>query len=132
MDCNLDKKLLMCKFTPSGACCLRRDLKSLRTIQRLQNEEAALITKRIRAILFPWNFEKVRIILNTQRVESLEKGVQEILGKIVKVETINILFSQSSAYERLSKMNYQKSSEKIAEKKGNKIIQWRKQRKGIL
>ena len=117
---SLNKKQLLNELTASGACRMRRDLASLKKIKRAQGQSEIILTKSLRAALFPWDKAKIRSILSGE-IKTVESGMPLILGKIVPLDLINSLFSKSSAYQRLSKMDYEKTSEYVVRKRNENV-----------
>jgi hypothetical protein len=114
-----NKRGLLRELTASGACRLRRDLSFLKKIKKAQESDEIILTKSLRAALFPWNIAKVKLILKCG-VQSLEAGMPLILGKTISLDLFNDLFSKSSVYERISEMDYEKAAGYVVRKRNEK------------
>ena len=123
------KRMILSEYTASGACQFRRDMKSLKMVKRLQEQNIIVLNKRITAILFPWTINKLKRVLGEDYLHSINEGHKKIMGLKISLELFNELFSQSSIFERLANKKYKKANQTHVARRQNNLIKKRKTEK---
>lgn len=112
-------------LTTSGQCVYRRDKKAFKIVSKFQTEDHLLVTRPVRALLFPLSIEKIKFLLGLQSIPDFNSGVEMLLGQTIETQKFNQVFQSSNIFERAAKMDYEKATERVKNKrlkKSEKIL----------